>query len=96
MGVHGESVSLGVRVKGVEGRGQGLRAVAQVLAVAGRLQFGALSELQTDPLARLRGAHRCVLFTGLRRWPLDGPVLFSLVTAGSWINQENQGTSDDF
>ncbi len=45
--VHGEPVRM--QVRGVEGGHQGLGTLAQVLAVA-RVQFGALGELETDPL----------------------------------------------
>lgn len=45
--VHGQPVRMWVR--GVEGGRQGLGTLAQVLAVA-RVQFGALRELETDPL----------------------------------------------
>lgn len=41
---------------------QGLGALAQVLAIA-RVQFGALGELETDPLTGVRRPHWGVLFT---------------------------------
>lgn len=70
--VHGQPVRMWVR--GVEGGHQGLGTLAQVLAVA-RVQFGALGELETDPLTGVRRPHWGVLFTRLGRGPLNGPVL---------------------
>lgn len=48
-GVRVHSQPVRIRVRGVEGGHQGLGTLTQVLAVA-RVQFGALGELETDPL----------------------------------------------
>lgn len=73
--VDGESID-------VQRGGQGLRAVAHVLVVLG-LDFGALGELEADPLTGLRLAHRGVFFARFRGGPLDGPVLLRL--APCWL-----------
>lgn len=80
--VYGQPVRLGLWMLGVEGRRQRLRALAQVLTIAG-VQFRALGELETHPLTVVGLPHRGVLFTRLRSGPLNGPVLLGLVTAGS-------------
>lgn len=71
---------------GIERGGQGLGAVAHVLVVLG-LDFGALGELETNPLAGLWLAHWSVFFARFRGGPLDGPVLFRL--APWWKRQQN-------
>lgn len=74
---------------GVQRGGRGLRAVAHVLVVLG-LNFGALGELEPDPLTGLRLAHRSVFFARLGGGPLDGPVLLRLAPCrGGGSTQEN-------
>lgn len=73
-GVQGREEPCGRAINGesidVQRGGQGLGAVAHVLVVLG-LEFGALGELEPDPLTGLWLAHRSVFFARFRGGPLD-------------------------